>query len=97
MPRFLTPSSFLSRVALRRFSAVPESAAYSPINVTVDGRVATVALQSGGANVLTMDTVTALRDAWRGLEDTDSGVDAVVLTSARTGVVSGGCGVVWLL
>jgi hypothetical protein len=89
-PRFLRRGfSFSSAVqnATRGFSSTAQSGDWMPVDVSADGRVATVRLQSGGANVLTMDAVTELRKVWASLEAPDSGIDAVILTSAKTGVV----------
>jgi hypothetical protein len=75
-------------------TAVSHNILTDSVMVTVDKRIATVSLSAGSANVLSMKTVSSLRENWAWMEESNSGVDAVILTSSQTGVVRKNNGIV---
>lgn len=70
----------------RRLGSIPRTI---PIEVTLDGKVATLRLVSGPANVLTLDTVRAMRSTLKKLES-DREVEVLVITAGKDGVFSAG-------
>mmetsp|Transcript_11584 Transcript_11584/g.33487 ORF Transcript_11584/g.33487 Transcript_11584/m.33487 type:complete len:257 (-) Transcript_11584:489-1259(-) len=59
-------------------------------DLDIHGRVATVALDSGPANLLSFDTLSSLRTTLAELKDPSQGVDTLVITAKSPGIFSAG-------